>query len=297
MDAARTAFNSFVDYAGLYPPASLPFEAVVANYGRYRQGGHAWLLGRLIIPVDRLRDAESLAAVAGASPSERWPVSVLVGGPADVSSSSLTLARAAARADSVIEIQSLEATASTPEDIARLGAAYPAGVERFVEIPADPDPSALLAALARAGMAGKIRTGGITADRIPSTAFVARFLVEAVRAHVPLKATAGLHHAIRGERPLTYDDDSPRSELHGFANLVFAATLLAAGKIDGSLAEALLDDDRPEVFKFGGRAGSWLNAVLTYGEFADARERVLRSVGSCSFDEPVQELQGLGWIA
>ena len=297
MDAARTAFNRFVDYAGLYPPASLPFEAVVANYGRYRQSAQAWLLGRLIIPAERLRDAETLAAVAGASPSERWPVSVLVGGAADVAASADALSRAAARADSVIEVESLEATAATPEDIERLAGAYQGYPNPFVEIPSQDDPSPLLAALARGGMGAKIRTGGITADRVPSPASVARFLAAAVGARVSVKATAGLHHAIRGDRPLTYDDDSPRSELHGFANLVFAATLLAAGKIDETLAEAVLDDDRPEVFKFGGRAGSWLNAVLTYGEFADARDRVLRSVGSCSFVEPVQELQALGWIA
>ncbi len=297
MDAARIAFNRFVDYAGLYPPASLPFEAVVANYGRYRQSPQAWLLGRLIIPVDRLRDTESLAAVAGASPSERWPVSVLVGEANDVAAASGVLSRIAARADSVIDVESIEASAASTEDIERLGAAYQGYVDRFVEIPAHDDPSPLMAALARGGMAGKIRTGGITANRVPSSASVARFLAAAVRAGVPVKATAGLHHAIRGDRALTYDDDSPRGELHGFANLVFAATLLAAGKIDESLAEAVLDDDRPEVFKFGGRAGSWLNAVLTYGEFAHARERVLRSVGSCSFDEPVEELQALGWLS
>ena len=61
--------------------------------------------------------------------------------------------------------------------------------------------------------------------------------------------------------------------MHGFVNVVLAATLLTAGRIDEALAEALLDDDRPEVFKFGGRAGSWLNAVVTYTEIAHARRR------------------------
>jgi hypothetical protein len=85
--------------------------------------------------------------------------------------------------------------------------------------------------------------------------------------------------------------------MHGFVNVVLAAALLTAGRIDEDLAEALLDDYRPESFKFGGRAGSWLNAVVTYSEIAHARRALLRSVGSCSFEEPVSELTALGWIA
>jgi len=77
---------------------------------------------------------------------------------------------------------------------------------------------------------------------------------------------------------------------------VLASTLLTAGRIDEDLAEALLEDDRPEAFKFGGRAGSWLNAVVTYTEIAHARRTLLRSVGSCSFDEPVTELVSLGFV-
>ena len=70
--------------------------------------------------------------------------------------------------------------------------------------------------------------------------------------------------------------------MHGFVNVTFAATLLAAGKIDEDMADAVLDDDRPEVFKFGGRAGSWLNAVLTYGEFAHGRDH-LAAIGRFVF--------------
>ena len=80
MPAARAAFEGLIDYAGLYPPASLPLDAVVRNYATYRSHTFSWMLGRLIAPVEKLAELAMLARDAGASPDDRWPVSVLVGG-------------------------------------------------------------------------------------------------------------------------------------------------------------------------------------------------------------------------
>jgi hypothetical protein len=296
MSAAREAFQHLIDYAGLYPPASLSMDVVVRNFAQYRSGAHDWMLGRLIVPAERLVEVNALATASGARPDARWPVSVLVGGVDAIQAQSARVNEAMRRDDGALEVVSIEATAASAEDIARLAHRYGDAVERFVEIPAEPDPAPLFAALSMHACAGKIRTGGVTADKIPSPALVARFLTRALAARVPVKATAGLHHAIRSERPLTYAIDSPMAVMHGFANLTLAATLLVAGRIDEELAEALLDDDRPEAFKFCGRAASWLNAVVTYGEISHARHVLLRSVGSCSFDEPVSELAALEWI-
>ena len=290
------AFAGFIDYAGLYPPASLPLDDVIRRYGRYRSDPTSWMLGRLILPANRLGEANALATRAGASPVACWPVSLLVGRVEEVAAGERALAQAA-NADTVLGVESIEATADTVAQIAALAAAYPSSVERFVEIPAEPDPAPLMSALAERNCLAKLRTGGVTADRFPSTSIVARFMARAASARVAIKATAGLHHAIRASHPMTYAADSPTGAMQGFANLAFAAALLCAGKIDEELTDALLDDDRPEVFKFGGRAASWLNAVVTYGEFAEARLRLLRSVGSCSFEEPVEELYRLGWTA
>src|SRR4029450_12382934 len=45
----------------LIPPASLPLETVVRNYATYRSGAHGWMLGRLIVPVEKLAELEALA--------------------------------------------------------------------------------------------------------------------------------------------------------------------------------------------------------------------------------------------
>src|SRR6185503_2621034 len=265
---------------------------VADQFGRYRAARHAWMLGRLVVPADRLADAEAAAHRAGASVDEPWCVSALVG----TADHSETIAAALVdlhHRPRTVRVEAVEAVAGSADDIARLGRIWPTEFERYVEIPADSDPAPLMAALSAAGLFAKIRAGGVTPDRFPSTAQMARFLVRARDASVPMKATAGLHHALRGDYRLTYEPESARATMHGFLNLVLAATLLAAGKIDEELAEACLDDDRPEAFKLSGRAGSWLNGVVTYSELSHARRSLLRSVGSCSFDEPVAEIDAL----
>ncbi len=295
MPAARAAFEDLIDYAGLYPPAGLPLDAVVRNYAAYRSSAHAWMLGRLIVPADKLAELEALARDAGAARDARWPVSVLVGNAGATATSAAAIAKLST--DACLAVAAVEGVATTASEVAAIAEAYPSAIDRFVEIPSDPDRGELIGAIAHHRCAAKIRTGGVSSEAFPSPARLARFLVRATAARVPVKATAGLHHAIRGDRRLTYATDSASTTMHGFVNVVLAAALLTAGRIDEDLAEALLDDYRPESFKFGGRAGSWLNAVVTYSEIAHARRALLRSVGSCSFEEPVSELTALGWIA
>lgn len=291
MDAVTAAFSGLIDYAGLFPPAGLAPADVVRQYGRYRNGPHAWMLGRLVLPAHLLDEAAALAAGCGARVEAPWPVSALVGGMDEIESSSQRVTTHLE--GSCLRVDAIETVAASPDEIAALATSWPSHIQRFVEIPAGSDPAPLVESLARARCAAKIRTGGVTPGAFPSAEGVARFLVRVHGAGLPMKATAGLHHALRGTYRLTYDADSPTGTMHGFVNLVFAATLLAAGRIDEALTVALLEDDRPEAFKFGGRAGSWLNAVLTYGEFAHGRETLLRSIGSCSFDEPVGEIAAL----
>ena len=292
MDAVTAAFSGLFDYAGLFPPAGLPLDEVCERYGGYRAGRHAWMLGRLIVPAERLADVEHEAAQRGASAESPWPLSVLVG-PAVRSTAFAGDVIERHRRRTQVEVQAIEAVAGDPDEIAQIAAIWPATLERYIEIPADRDPASLMAALGSSGVLGKLRAGGLTADRFPSTGEVARFLARARTASVPIKATAGLHHAIRGDYRLTYTPDSDTGPMHGFVNLVLAATLVATGRIDENLADACLDDDRPEVFKISGRAGSWLNGVVTYSEVAHARRSLLRAVGTCSFEEPVAEIEAL----
>ncbi len=55
-ESLRLPLANVVDYAGLYPPASLPLPEVLENYQRYLRSSEVWMLNRLVLPMDKLRD-------------------------------------------------------------------------------------------------------------------------------------------------------------------------------------------------------------------------------------------------
>ena len=57
-DAAVVLLRELIDYAGLFPPASLSMAAAVGNYDKYLQSEWSWMLGRFIVPVARLAEFE-----------------------------------------------------------------------------------------------------------------------------------------------------------------------------------------------------------------------------------------------
>jgi len=67
----RALLDKLVDYAGLYPPAALPLPQVVTNYEQYLVSPEAWMLNRLVLPIEKLGEV-ALGA--------KWRVTLLVDG-------------------------------------------------------------------------------------------------------------------------------------------------------------------------------------------------------------------------
>jgi hypothetical protein len=141
----------------------------------------------------------------------------------------------------------------------------------------------------------KIRTGGLTPESIPSSEEVADFLCRAALAKKPFKATAGLHHAIRANRALTYSADSPHAVMHGFVN-VFTAAAFAWHGADRSQVLAILNETDPRAFGMSDNSLTWNGHSLSTVQIADARANFAHSFGSCSFEEPIADLRDLGWL-
>ena len=63
MDARRALLSRLFDHAAMFPPASLPLDAALAEDDRARASEHAWLLGRFVVPEGVVVDDRSVAIV------------------------------------------------------------------------------------------------------------------------------------------------------------------------------------------------------------------------------------------
>jgi hypothetical protein len=258
----------------------------VARFATYRTGPQRGMLGRFVVPAARLDEFVSTAAPHLVS-GDPWRLSVLAGAD-DVARIAQFNGDHSTRA----VIDTIEARAADAQTIWKLATTYDTSFTVYVEIPVADDPSVLVAELAARGLRAKIRTGGVTADAIPMAAHVLRFLTTCARHGVALKATAGLHHPLRGEYALTYAADSARGTMYGFLNVFLAAALLYDGT-DAAEVAPLLDERDAAAFRVEGDAISWRGHSLTVDEIARARADFAGSFGSCSFEEPVQDLAAL----
>ena len=272
--AIRELLEHIIDYAGTFPPASLPLNDALANYARERRGPEAWLLGRLVVPASSLDELEGSLQNAG----DEYQLSVILGADA-----SAQLARVRAfneRQAGRARVASVEFSPAPPADVAGLMSDVDSTLEAFFETPLDSHLDLRLDAVAAAGAAAKVRTGGTTASAIPTPALVADFLHACAQRDLSFKATAGLHHAIRSCYPLTYEPDSATSVMHGFLNVAVAAALAKTGAAHDDVSDALREPSTKR-----------LTAALSQ-DLAGTRQ-FFRSFGSCSFREPADELAAL----
>ncbi len=299
LDARRVLFEGLVDYAGLFPPAAESMRDAVARYDEYRRGSHAWALGKFVVPVARLAEFEA-AARAVITSGERWPLALIAG--ADFAADIRVIEEFVQRASSIAIVAAIEVKGSTLDAVGSIGrsaallrANVPDAFDVYVEVPIANDSAILLAGLAEFGLRAKVRTGGVEAGAFPSAHQLAGFLNACVATGVTFKATAGLHHAMRAEYPLTYDAASERGTMFGFLNVFLAGLFLRDG-LAPTDAEALLEERDPKSIAFSSAGITWRGHTIDAASIRDARARFAISFGSCSFAEPVADLSSLGLL-
>jgi hypothetical protein len=300
-DSLRALLDSFIDYAGLFPPAALTMEPTVKNYDAYRRGEHAWLLARLVMPVARLGEFEAALGqltAAGAN-SEPWRLTSPLGPnvESDVAKILEFNRRHAAPAgpSPSITIESVEMRAANAEEIRAAASLIPKELRAYFEIPLSGALESSLAAIAEVGARAKVRTGGETPEMFPSGADLARFFGLCAAADVPFKASAGLHRPVRGEQRYTYKPDSASGIMHGFLNVFLAAAFVRDGMGEQDAA-ALLTEQEPAAFLWEEKGAAWRGHCIGNKQLAAARKSFCLTVGSCSFAEPLENLKTLGLV-
>jgi hypothetical protein len=312
-DVRRVFLEALVDDAGLFPPARLPMTDALAAHVENRNGTYAWMLGRFLCPASRLEElvATLPAAVAelrlgvildGASVAE--PDAFTAAAAAD-----LDRAVAATRSDRRLTVDVVEGRLPAAESgpVAELldavdASGLSAPITVYAEAPDSTDPGSLVAtvdavAKARITVAGrqvaqppgaKIRCGGLTTDMFPDPEAVASFLARAIEQSVPFKATAGLHHPVRGPDPAT------GAVMHGFINLVGAAVIGTVAGVEPALLEAVVAEDEAAALRLTRDRFAWRGHEADHSAVALARADLVRAYGSCSFEEPIGDLEQLG---
>jgi hypothetical protein len=326
-DSLRAFLSGLIDYAGLFPPAGLPLDEAIRNYARYRTEPEAWMLGRFICPVARLAELDryvhalfqdgpplALSVLAGKGNTlAELPDSLRT----DLKAATAFQAKHGARVKvDVVEIrlpadqgerepeklqESLVAASEIIESEVRTH------VTPFFEGPQGPGwlqtVSDVLGGIALANSARaaertafcrpagfKVRCGGLEASAFPAPEHVANVIAQCRDRAVALKATAGLHHPFRRFHA------SLRSHMHGFINVFGAAVLAATRRLSEEQIYWIIQTEDPGQFLFGDGSFRLGEFWASTAEIATAREQFATSFGSCSFDEPREDLRALGLL-
>jgi hypothetical protein len=136
----------------------------------------------------------------------------------------------------------------------------------------------------------KFRTGGLTAAAIVSPENLARAFRVAQTMRVPFKLTAGLHLAMR------HFDSAVGADVFGFLNVFCAAVLGWTHQLSETELRLMLEEKDPRAFGFAADGISWKRYTASIAQIRSVRADGLRSFGSCSFQEPIDDLKTLSLI-
>lgn len=319
-NSLKQLLSHLIDYAGLFPPASLPLPEAYKEYVKYINESDEWILSKFICPAKQLSALSELIKNDSEN-SKFFAVSVL----GRSGSNAEEFIKGTAE-DAALMAQFLQTTKSKflsdafelkfPEDLVlenNISAMYEVmnntaailkenisfPVKIFFELPLKnywkSSINNFAAALkkhneffgqdekfSRSGF--KLRTGGVEAAAFPSPEQIAYVINTCYEHQLPLKFTAGLHHPIR------HFNESVQTKMHGFLN-VFGAGVLLYGNdlIEQDLIDILSDEDADN-FKFDENYFRWKEFKSPIQIIKNARKNFVISYGSCSFDEPREDL-------
>lgn len=300
LDARTASFAALIDYAGLFPPASLDMNTAVAHYRSARSSQSHWVAGRFLCPSSRLVELAGELTRTTRPREDRWEIGVVL-----ETDSSNGVGQAAAISQAFhIEMQPAAIIASAESRIidstisgigATLDSISSIQPEVFAFLEVDRSTSigtqvGLVARTLRAQVqAGgvKLRCTGPEPGMVPSVEQVTEFIVAATAQGIPFKATAGLHHPVRQLAADTWS--------HGFVNLVMASCAAATGEPDHTV-EAIVAETDPDAFSLRPAFATWKDVSIPGSAMRRARTGGFVAYGSYDLDEPVKALARLGFL-
>ena len=293
-----------IDYAGMFPPCSLALEPALQNQAQYVHDPDAWMLNTFVLPVEKFDAAAGSVSLF----DRKRPLLISALGAktenADEFIGALEVATEQIRsfsAEHVDRVSVRQLEMPLPQDVdldllTKMGSILKSlELHTFWETPVNAAETAIALVAEHNSTAGadpfgyKLRTGGVAADAFPASQQIARALVAAAKQRVPIKFTAGLHHPIRQFR------DEVKTKMHGFLNVLGAAVLAAEYQWDEQQTSKMLEDENAGSFSFNGDFFAW-REWKTATDQIKTRRKLVTSFGSCSFDEPREDLRAVNLL-
>jgi hypothetical protein len=286
----------------MFPPCNLALEPALRNQAQYIRSDDAWMLNTFVLTIVQFDSAKQLLPQF----DPRHPLHVSALGPKTENAAAFrdALAETEAAIESLaahnvdlVCVNQLEMWLPQDVDLSVLDEARSiiGDLPAFWEAPVEraQETITLLAELNsemdEPTFGFKLRTGGVTPDAFPTSAQIARALVVPSTHQVPIKFTAGLHHPLRQYR------EEVQTRMHGFLNVLGAAILAAEHKWNEKQAAAMLDDENLNSFSFDDEFFAWREWKIDLKRLNN-RRKFVTSFGSCSFDEPREDLRALGLL-
>ena len=308
-----------IDYAGLFPPASLPLDQAFKNFIEYTSGDYNWMLSSFITPAKKLDELTQL--IQGANTAGPLRFSILgTGGDTvddfndsfknDIEAWKKFLTDNEGKVKTKFYEVKLPQELIASQDSGDIGdfvetvssnVADSIGKDTILFFEATPgsewrtDISAAIEGIKihdidiyNTGF--KLRTGGTNAADFPLPEVVAFTIRECLNRQIALKFTAGLHH------PFRHRDEEFRKRIHGFINIFAAGAIAIRHNISEYELINILEEEDPATFEFTDEYFSWDKYRVTAEDIKYSREALTISFGSCSFTEPIEDLQKLNLL-
>ena len=321
--SVRTFMNEIIDYAGFFPPANLTFRESFENYIDYCTFKNKWMLGKFVSPFSRL---DELTGLVSENPlvTKSNPLHIAVMGslsqdvlhfeknfPRDIQDMSKFLRNNAGYVtiDSyevklpldLINFRETSDFLDTLDLIQRdMNKTISKDTRIFYEIELKSknwmdNVDSIVAGISICNqfyieeekspkIGFKLRTGGITPDMIPTAFQVAYVIKKCIENKIPFKATAGLHLAIK------HFDEKIKSKVYGFLNIFGAGIIYYYYQMPPEDLTMIIEDEHISDFSFTADSFAYQDLKVSSEEVKFVRENFMLSMGSCSFDEPLQEL-------
>ncbi len=323
MQSLNIFMQGLLDYAGLFPPATLSLQNSLKNFAEYYHHNQKEWLGKFILPINKINETISILNKQNifSTLENKAQLSIILSNCKSLSeykncaqNDLISIKNLINQIGNTINICSFEIL--PPIDIFNSGNTdllknfliYSSEVlfefkdktDFYCELPLSEKLNDYLTTIKIHNeninllkISVKLRTGGVTQQQIPSSKDIAEAIFLCAKHKIPLKATAGLHV------PVPNENLQVGAKLHGFLN-IFSCMLLCYNQIliDKNIInieeiKKIISSYSYKDFKFsetGLQIGENKDRFISNQSMTALRKNYIKSFGTCSFLEPIGHL-------